>query len=95
MCAFLLRALAELQDDKNKYCSVVGAAVINVLAFSDTNYVFSKLSDHGAAERKRHDLVIEQPSKDREKCNDTRLNPLDFIGQQLREKQELDNIYLI
>ena len=32
----------------------IGAnAAINAIAFSGTNYIFSKFSDHGEAERKR------------------------------------------
>ena len=68
--------------------AVAGVAAINALAFLGTNYVFSKLSVHGAAERKRHDLAIEQLSKDREKYNEERFNRLDFINRRLCEKQE-------
>ena len=31
---------------------MIGGAAINALAFSGSNYLFSKLSDHGKAERK-------------------------------------------
>ena len=31
----------------------VGGAVVNAIAFSGTNFVFSTLTDHGAEERKR------------------------------------------
>ena len=37
----------------------VGGAVVNALAFSGTNSVISRLTDHGAEERKRNDLAIE------------------------------------
>ena len=37
----------------------MGGAVVNALAFSDTNFVFSRLTDH-KEERKRHDLAEEQ-----------------------------------
>ena len=33
----------------------VGGAVLNALAFSDTNFVFGRFVDHGEEERKRHD----------------------------------------
>ena len=36
----------------------VGGAGVNALAFSSTNFVFSKLTDHGAEERKKHDLAL-------------------------------------
>ena len=38
----------------------VGGAVVNALAFSGTNFVFSRLTDHGAKERKRHNLAEEE-----------------------------------
>ena len=38
----------------------VGGAVVNALAFSDTNFVFSRLTDHGEEERKRLDLALEK-----------------------------------
>ena len=45
---------------------MIGGAAINALAFSGSNYLFSKLSDHGKAERKRHDLAMEEFSKKQE-----------------------------
>ena len=41
----------------------IGGAVVNALAFSGTNFVFNKLTDHGEEERKRHDLALEKRSK--------------------------------
>ena len=38
----------------------IGGAVMNALAFSGTDFVFSRLTDHGAKERKRHDLAEEE-----------------------------------
>ena len=34
--------------------------MVNPLLFSSTNFVFSRLTDHGEEERKRHDLTIER-----------------------------------
>ena len=42
---------------------LIGGAAINALAFSGSNYLFSKLSDHGEAERKRHDLAMKSFKK--------------------------------
>ena len=36
----------------------ISGAVVNALAFSGTNFVFSRLTGHGAEERKRHDLAL-------------------------------------
>ena len=38
----------------------VGGAVVNALDFSGTNFIFSRLTDHGAEERKRHDLALKK-----------------------------------
>ena len=38
----------------------IGEAVINPLAFSGANVLFSKCTDHGEKERKRHDLALEK-----------------------------------
>ena len=37
----------------------IGGAVVNALAFSGTNFVFSRLGNRGAEESKRHDLALE------------------------------------
>ena len=37
----------------------IGGATVNTLAFGGTNFVFSRLADHDAKERKRHDLALE------------------------------------
>ena len=44
----------------------VGGAVVNALAFSGNNYFFSRLTDHGAEERKRHDLALEKLQRTRD-----------------------------
>ena len=44
----------------------VGGAVVNALAFSGTNSVISRLADHGAEERKRNDLALENLQRARD-----------------------------
>ena len=66
----------------------IGGAVVNTLAFSGTNFVFSRLTDHGEEERKRHDLAEVQLQKARDKWNEDRMKRLDFINRRLREKNE-------
>ena len=66
----------------------VGGAVVNALAFSDTNFFFSSLTDHGAEERKRHDFALEKLQREREECNRDRMKRLDFINKRLREENE-------
>ena len=66
----------------------VGGAVVNVLAFSGTYFVFNRLRDRGAEERKRHDLAEEQLQMARDKWNEDRMKRLDFINKRLHEKNE-------
>ena len=37
----------------------IGGAVVNALAFGSTNFIYSRLTDHGAEERKRQDLTLQ------------------------------------
>ena len=67
----------------------VGGAVVNALAFSGTNFVFNRLTDHGAEERKRHDLAEEQLQEARDKWNEDRMERLDFINKRLREQNKV------
>ena len=63
-------------------------AVVNALAFSGTTFVFNRLTDHGAEERKRHDLAEEQLQRERDKWNEDRIKRFDFINKRLPEKNE-------
>ena len=64
------------------------SAAVNALAFSGTNYIFSKFSDHREAERKRLDIALEDLQRDRDKWNQERMERLDFINKRLRDKKE-------
>ena len=70
----------------------IGGAVVNALAFSGTNFVFSRLTDHGEEERKRHDLALENLQRARDKWNEDRMKRLDFINKRLREKNNQGHI---
>ena len=67
----------------------IGGAVVNALAFSGTNFVFSRLTDHGAEERKRHDLALEKLQRARDEWNRDRMKRLDLINKRLREGNEV------
>ena len=67
----------------------VGGAVVYVLAFSGTNFIFSRLMDHGAEERKRHDLAEKKLQRARDEWNEDQMKQLDFINKRLREKNEV------
>ena len=66
-----------------------GDAVVNAFAFSGTNFIFSRLTDHGAEERKRHDLAEEKLQRARDEWNRDRMKRLDFMNKRLREKNEM------
>ena len=62
--------------------------MVNALAFSGTNFVFSRLADHGAEERKRHDLAIEKLQRTRDEWDRDRMKRFDLINKRLRERNE-------
>ena len=66
----------------------IGGAVVNALAFSGTNFVFSRLTNHGAKEHKRNDLAEEKLQRARDKWNEDQMKQIDFINKRLREKNE-------
>ena len=65
----------------------IGGAMVNALAFSGTNFFFSRLTDHGAEERKRHDLALEKLQKARDEWNRDRMKRLELINKRLRERK--------
>ena len=65
----------------------IGGAMVNALAFSGTNFFFSRLTDHGAEERKRHDLALEKLQRTREEWNRDRTKRFDFINKKVRGKK--------
>ena len=65
-----------------------GGARVNALAFSGSNFVFFRLTDHGAEERKRHDLALEKLQRARDEWNRDRMKHLDLINEKLRERTE-------
>ena len=64
----------------------IGGAVMNALTFSGTSFFFSKLTDHGGKEQKRHDLVLEKLQRAKDKWDKDRMKGIDFINKKLREK---------
>ena len=70
---------------------LIGGALVNALVFTGSSYTFSRLSkDSIDAERKRHDLVIEQLQvleqlqKAQVECVQKRQERIYFINKQLR-----------
>ena len=66
----------------------IRGAVVNALAFSGTNFIFSRLADHGEEERERHDLALKRLHRAGDEWNEDRIKRLDFINKRLREKNK-------
>lgn len=66
---------------------LVGGALVNALAFSGSNYLFSMLRSSGVdAERKRHDKAIEQLQVAQANWSRKRTERLDWINEELRRQ---------
>ena len=71
---------------------LVGGAIVNALAFSGSNYLFSTLGSHRAAEeqneeQKRHDLAVEKTQEAQKEWNKRRDEQLDWANEQLRRQR--------
>ena len=66
---------------------LVGGALVNALAFSGSNYLFSKLRSSGVdEERKRHDKAVEQLQAAQADWSRKRTERLDWINDELRRQ---------
>ena len=63
--------------------STVGGAVVNALAFSGTNFLFNRFTDHGEEECKTHNLALESLQRARDAWNKDRIKRLDFLNKRL------------
>ena len=52
------------------------SSVFSAMVFGGANLAFSMLTDHGAIERKRHDLALEKLQRARDKWNEDRMKRL-------------------
>ena len=62
--------------------------MVNALAVSGTNFISSRLTYHGAEERKIRDLALEKFQRARDEWNRDRMKRLDFMNKRLRHKNE-------
>ena len=68
---------------------LIGGALVNALAFTCSFYMFSRLSkDSIDAERKRHDLAIEQLQRAQVEWAQKRQDRIDFINTQVGKAQQ-------
>ena len=67
---------------------MVGGALVNALAFSSSNYLFSHMgkSDDAEKERERHDKAEEQLQAAQTAWNKKRMQRLDFISEQIKKE---------
>ena len=66
---------------------LVGGALVNALAFSGSNYLFSMLRNSGVdEERKRHDTAVEQLQAAQAEWSRKRTERLDRINAELRRQ---------
>lgn len=70
---------------------MVGGAVVNALAFSGSNFLFSKLQSHHEIER--HNRAMEQLEKAQDLYDRQRIEYLDFINQKLREQNHAEHTF--
>ena len=66
----------------------IGGAVVNALAFSGSNYLFSHTgkSDDAEKERERLDKAVEQLEAAQTAWNKKRMQRLDFINDQIEKR---------
>ena len=63
---------------------LIGGAIVNAVAFSGSNYLFSKLRSSGVdEERKRHDKAVEQLQSAQAEWSRRRTVHLDWINDEL------------
>jgi hypothetical protein len=72
---------------------MIGSAVVNALAFTGGNYLFSTLGDreNGETERLRHDKAVEDLQKATENFNEKRMKTLDFVNRELQAKRQAES----
>ena len=69
----------------------VGGAIVNGLAFSGSNYLFSKLSKHDESEKHYKEMQRLQAEKDA--YEKKRLAMLDFINQRLTNQRHAEQTF--
>lgn len=65
---------------------MVGGAIVNALAFTGGNYLFSHMGGDSNEERKRHDKAMEQLEAAQAEWSKRRTQRLDFINEQLQKE---------
>ena len=71
---------------------MAGGALVNALAFSGTNFIFSQFGNHGK-EIKRHNLAMKQFTRDREEYSRKRQQRFDYINKTLRQQKHAEQTF--
>ena len=74
---------------------MIGGAVVNALAFTEGNFLFSKLGKNQDAEkeRERHDRAVEQLEAAQAASNQKRMQRLDFINEQMQKEHHAEQTF--
>lgn len=68
---------------------MIGAAIVNAVAFVGANALYDKFGrTDGSEERIRHDMAVEQLQKANDEWNQKRLATLDYINQKIRDQRD-------
>lgn len=71
---------------------MVGGAIVNAVAFTGGNYLFSMADKNGAQEEaKRHNAAIEKYTKEQSEYNIRRAKNQDWLSTEIARKQEATN----
>ena len=66
---------------------MIGGAVVNALAFTGSNFLFSSINQGNAErERKRHDLALEELSRAKIDYEKNRTALLDYLNERIRKE---------
>ena len=65
---------------------MIGGAVVNALAFSGSNYLFSHMGSNADEERKRHDKAMEKLEAAQAAWGKERTQRLDFINEEIQKE---------
>ena len=70
---------------------VIGSAIVNGLAFSASNYVFSGLNEN---DKKRHDLAVEKLEQAQEEYDRKRIEANDYKAKMLENQRHADKNFV-
>ena len=74
---------------------LIGGALVNALAFTGSNYLFSSLSEESIdKERKRHDKAIEDLQQPQIEWAKKRQERLDYINNEIMKEHKAEKIFM-